>query len=416
MCLTIFMRNQGVLSHICQSVEPVVIAGLGVVCPLGRNVTEVSRRMFRGDQRGFIRSSEFIPGRECFVGAVGGDLPECPAGFAGMWSRNTALSLVAMEQIEELVRECRARFGQERIGVVLGSSTSGIAEGERAVREQLAGFPKPGGYFYAQQQMGTVSDFVSRYFGLTGPSYTISTACSSSAKVFRSGSMLLQCGLCDAVIVGGIDSLCGLTLNGFSALELVSDRITNPFSKNRTGITIGEGGALFLLLRAADSPGSKLRVAGVGESSDAYHISSPDPSGDGAVAAISRALAEADIQPHEVDYINLHGTGTMHNDAMEAIAIQRVFPEGIPCSSTKPLVGHMLGASGAIEVAFCSMALEDSEGRIPPHCWDGESDPDLPSLPLVSVGQHFLQTPRIALSNSFGFGGSNCAVVVTRDV
>jgi 3-oxoacyl-[acyl-carrier-protein] synthase-1 len=205
-------------------------------------------------------------------------------------------------------------------------------------------------------------------------------------------------------------------MNGFSALELVSDEITNPFSKNRKGITIGEGGALFLLLRSADSQQSRLRIAGVGESSDAYHISSPDPSADGAVTAISRALAEAGIHPEDVDYVNLHGTGTVHNDAMEAVAIHRVFSGMIPCSSTKPLVGHMLGASGAIEVAFSCMALEDPERRIPPHCWDGHVDPELPALGLVSVGERFLRPPQAILSNSFGFGGSNCAVVVVRDL
>jgi 3-oxoacyl-[acyl-carrier-protein] synthase-1 len=308
------------------------------------------------------------------------------------------------------------RYGRDRVGVVMGSSTSGIEEGEDAVRSLAEGSGLPERYAYSQQQMGTVSEVISRVLDVRGPSYTISTACSSSAKIFRAADNLIQAGLCDCVVAGGFDSLCKLTTNGFSALELVSDEITNPFSKNRKGITIGEGGAIFLLERRDKGQVQEdaVYVGGVGESSDAYHISSPDPTAAGAVTAIRAALSQASVRPEEIGYINLHGTGTPHNDSMEALAIRQVFSEAVPCSSTKPLVGHMLGASGATEAAFCWMVLRDSARRLPPHLFDGVVDPALPPLHFAGKDARGAGPLRYALSNSFGFGGSNCAVVLRR--
>ncbi len=394
----------------------VVITALGVVNALGGSVAEISNRLFAGDQAGISLSERFLPARRCFVGAVTAPLPACPPGLEALWSRNAALSVAALEQIQDDVRRAIARYGRTRVGVVVGSSTSGIDEGERAVAERMDAGALPVGYDYLKQQMGSVSSILSRILDVSGPSYTVSTACSSSAKVFRAALNLIHSGMCDCVVTGGIDSLCKLTLNGFSALELVSEAITNPFSKNRQGISIGEGGALFLLERAGalatDLP--RVMVSGVGESSDAYHISSPDPTGAGAIAAIKFALENAGVQPEEIDYVNLHGTGTLHNDAMEAQAIRSVFSDSVPCSSTKPLVGHMLGASGATELAFCWMVLTDPHYRLPPHRFDGVVDPALPTVRLVESGERLPEAPRFVLSNSFGFGGSNCAVVLGR--
>ena len=394
----------------------VVITAVGILNALGAGVAEVSEALFQGVQDGIRESSSFIPGKTCFVAPVATPLPECPSGMERLWSRNAALSLVALEQIQGKVLAAIERYGAARVGVVLGSSTSGIEEGELAIRARVETGELPEGYDYAQQRMGTVSEVVSLVVGAHGPSYTISTACSSSAKVFRAASNLIRAGWCDAVITGGFDSLCKLTTNGFSALELVSDEVTNPFSKNRKGITIGEGGALILVERREDGQLSEdsICIAGVGESSDAYHISSPEPSGAGAIAAIRAALNEAGISPEQVGYINLHGTGTLHNDAMEARAIREVFSEEVPCSSTKPLVGHMLGASGATEAAFCWMALRDGARRLPPHRFDGVFDPELPPLSLVRQGATAEAPLRYVVSNSFGFGGSNCAVVMRR--
>lgn len=394
----------------------VVITALGVVNALGGSVPEVSSRLFAGDQTGISPQAGLVPGRRCFAGAVTTPLPACPPGLEAVWSRNAALSVAALEQIQDGVQQAIARYGRNRVAVVVGTSTSGIDEGERAVVERMRTGELPTGYDYVKQQMGSVSSVLSQILGVSGPSYTVSTACSSSAKVFRAALNLIHSGMCDCVVTGGIDSLCKLTLNGFSALELVSDEITNPFSKNRQGISIGEGGALFLLERAeafaTDVP--CVTVSGVGESSDAYHISSPDPTGAGAIAAIKFALQNAGVQPEEIDYVNLHGTGTLHNDAMEAQAIRAVFSENVPCSSTKPLVGHMLGASGATELAFCWMVLTDPQFRLPPHRFDGVIDPALPAVRLVRSGERLSAAPRFVLSNSFGFGGSNCAVVLGR--
>ena len=391
-----------------------VITSLGVANALGTSVPEVRERLFSGDQSFLSKNVSLLPDRGCFVGVVRRELPGCPPGCEKLWSRNAALSLLLVEQIRDRVATLIARYGAGRIGVVVGSSTSGVGEGEAALLHRVKEGVLPEGYFYSQQEMGSVSEVIAALLGVTGPQYTVSTACSSSAKVIRAGIDLLNTGLCDGVITGGVDSLCRLTVRGFSALELVSEKVTNPFSKHRDGITIGEGGALFVLER--QDPGSinasLVRVYGVGESSDAYHISSPDPSGEGASTAIRMALHEAGIAANKVDYLNLHGTGTPHNDAMEAKAVHEVFPEGVLCSSTKPLVGHMLGASGATEMAFCWMVLTDPLWRVPPHRFDGVHDPELPLLRLAEPEASVGKQPKYALSNSFGFGGSNCAVVL----
>ncbi len=393
-----------------------MLSAVGVVNALGRDCVSVAERLFAGDQSGIRSMGGFVPDRECFVGAVDDPLPSAPEGLNWVWSRNAALSLIALQQIEGAVRTAIDRYGAQRLGVVLGSSTSGIDQGEAAVRGRNQDGNLPDGYNYCQQQMGAVSDVVSELTGARGPSYTISTACSSSAKVFRAALNLIRSGVCDCVITGGFDSLCKLTLNGFSALELVSDEITNPFSKNRKGISIGEGGALFLLERVepAALTAQSVCICGVGESSDAYHISSPDPEAKGAIAAIRSAVGHSGVSIEAIDYVNLHGTGTLHNDAMESRAMRAVFPESVPASSTKPLVGHMLGASGATEVAFCWMALRDPHHRLPPHIFDGVRDPELPPIRFVSVGERSETPLRFVLSNSFGFGGSNCAIVLGR--
>jgi 3-oxoacyl-[acyl-carrier-protein] synthase-1 len=394
----------------------VAITAVGVLNALGAGLRGVSDGLFAGDQGGIVYSADFLVESSCYVAPVRVSLPPCPLGFQDVWSRNAALSLAVLEQIRDQVTAAIERFGAERVGVVMGSSTSGIEEGENALRYRATSGILPEGYSYPRQQMGTVSEIVSKALGARGPSYCVSTACSSSAKVFKSACNLISSGLCDCVVVGGFDSLCKLTTNGFSALELVSDEVTNPFSKNRKGITIGEGGALLVLERhdEAQLDDTVVCIAGVGESSDAYHISSPDPEGRGAIAAIKAALAQARVEPNEIGYINLHGTGTPHNDSMEARAVSAVFSSDVPCSSTKPLVGHMLGASGATEVAFCWMVLSDSGNRLPPHIFDGALDPDLPALALVKPESLADRPIRYALSNSFGFGGSNCAVVLRR--
>jgi 3-oxoacyl-[acyl-carrier-protein] synthase-1 len=255
------------------------------------------------------------------------------------------------------------------------------------------------------QELGDTAAHVARRVGAKGPVYGISTACTSSAKALASAARLIRAGLCDVALAGGFDSLCDLTLNGFAALESLSDRVCNPFSVHRRGINLGEGGTLFVLSR---SP-SPVRLAGWGESADAYHISAPDPEGAGAEAAIRRALARAGCDANDIGYLNLHGTATKLNDLMEARAVSRVFGADLACSSTKPMTGHMLGAAGACEAAFTMMALQ--AGRLPAHIWDGEADSEMPPIRLVArTGE--AHSMRRAMSCSYAFGGNNIALVL----
>jgi 3-oxoacyl-[acyl-carrier-protein] synthase-1 len=220
-------------------------------------------------------------------------------------------------------------------------------------------------------------------------------------------------GACDAALVGGVDSLCTFTVAGFAALESVSESRCNPLSRNRNGINIGEGAALFLLSREP----ATVSLRGWGESSDGHHMSAPDPAGFGARSAMDRALSRAEVPPSEVDYVNLHGTATVQNDAMEARVIHDLFRDRVAVSSTKPLTGHCLGAAGAIEAGLCWLAMQDSNtsGKLPPHLWDGVADPALPDLNVIAPGARLGHPVRCAMSNSFAFGGANATLVFCRD-
>jgi 3-oxoacyl-[acyl-carrier-protein] synthase-1 len=316
----------------------------------------------------------------------------------------------ALDQIRAAVTAERERVGPHRVGVVLGTSTSGIAAGEDAAEALARDGRMPSEYHYRQQEIGTAADLAAQYLGLIGPRFTISTACSSSAKAFASGRRLIESGRCDAVVVGGSDSLCRLTLNGFDALEALAPGVCNPFSANRRGINIGEGACAFLLSREP----AAIRLCGVGESSDGYHMSAPDPEGRGAELALRSALEQAGVAPEHVGYVNLHGTATPKNDEMESRVIARVLGSSVPCTSTKPLLGHMLGAAGAAEVGLCWLLLSDlnQERRLPRHVWDGRHDPDLPEINLLDDDARWERD--VFASNSFAFGGSNATVVIGR--
>ena len=389
------------------------LSALGIVNCLGSDREAVRERVLRGDASRMTERDNLVPAKSVRVGEVRENLPDVPAALADLASRNAQLLLVALAQIEGEVRDAVARWGASRVGVVVGSSTSGIATGEDAVESLVRVGAFPPWFRYSQQEIGSVSEFVARHAGVRGPAYTLSTACSASAKAFAAARNLLDLHVCDAVIVGGSDSLCRITLNGFDALELISPSGCNPMSRHRSGIAIGEGSALFLLTREAGG----VQLLGVGESSDAYHLSAPDPSGHGAETAILRALADAGLTAAEIDYVNLHGTGTVQNDAMESAVVARIFGLATPTSSTKPVTGHLLGAAGATEVAFCWLMLsgDDYTIAVPPHVWDGHYDETLPRLRLAVAGDTIeYRSGHGLLSTSFAFGGSNCAVVIGR--
>jgi 3-oxoacyl-[acyl-carrier-protein] synthase-1 len=397
--------------------RPIALTALGIATPLGCGKAATAANLFAGSRAGLVERDDLVFGRSVTVGAVDAALP--PARPADSDCRNNRLMQLVLQEIAGPVADAVRRHGPDRIAVVLGTSTSGIAEGGAAVELHRRTGAWPDGFSYRQQELGNLAHHAASHLGLTGPAYTLATACSSSAKAFASARRLIRAGLADAAIVGGADTLCRLTLNGFNAIEALSPTRCNPFSANRDGITIGEGAAAFLLELGDDLPGDEpIRLLGIGETSDAYHASAPSPDGAGAAASMRQALADAGLSPDEICYINLHGTGTALNDSMESQAVASVFGTAVPASSTKPMTGHMLGAAGACEAAFLWLTLSpdyNPEGLLPPHLWDGAAMPDLPALNLVAIGDRVAVGERVAMvSNSFAFAGSNATLVLGR--
>src|SRR3954464_4438883 len=382
------------------------LSGLGIANALGEGREQVRERLLAGDFSGMRLEQGWLPSGAARLGRVRAELPPLPAGNERFECRNNRLLLLAAAQMREVIERAIERFGRERIGVVLGTSTSGIAEAEVAISALVREGALASRFNIAQQEIGTPGPFLARVLGLGGPAYTVSTACTSSAKAIAAAGRLIRAGLCDAVIAGGVDTLCKLTVNGFTALEATTPELTNPLSRNRRGINLGEAAALVLVTREPQPH----ELLGWGESSDAHHISAPDPAGRGAELAMRSALEHAGIASADVGYVNLHATATPKNDEMESHVLSRVFPGGVPCSGTKPLTGHTLGAAGATGAAFCLLALQ-GDGRLPPRRWDGEADPSLPRLAQTRAGDRFgAAKRRICMSNSFAFGGSNASL------
>jgi 3-oxoacyl-[acyl-carrier-protein] synthase I len=352
---------------------------------------------------------------DTYVGEVAGaDELRLRPDLAAFDCRNNRLAQLGLEQdgLAEAVARTARDLGLDRVGVFIGTSTSGILETELAYRRRdpQTGALPPDFNYATTHNAYSVADFVRRYFGLRGPAAVVSAACASSAKVFGNAWRLIASGLIDAALVGGVDSLCLTTLYGFNALELVAPGPCRPFDADRDGISIGEAAAFALLSRpsAEPEPGAVL-LLGLGESSDAYHMSSPHPEGRGARLAMERALASASLGPQAIDYLNLHGTATPSNDAAEGRAVLDLFGPEVPCSSTKGATGHALGAAGAVEAVVCALALR--EGFLPGGT--GTRTPD-PSIGIHYLGARRDQAPRRVLTNSFGFGGSNCSLILGR--
>ena len=381
---------------------------LGVVCALGAGKAAVAEALFAGDAHGLRAEPGWIPQQAPPLGAVRTPLPVIPGALADTRdNRCNRLLLAAAREIEADIRAAIATHGSARMGVVLGTSTGGIEEATHGLAAQRRDDTWPEDYRYAHQELAGPAEYLAEWLELAGPCYTISTACTAGARAMASAQRLLDAGLCDAVLCGGVDTLARLPLNGFHALGAMDPARCNPFSRERRGINIGEAAALFLMTREH----GPVRLLGAGSSSDAYHMSSPDPAGLGAQQAMRAALAQAGLEPAQIDYLNLHGTATTHNDAMEAQAVAAVFPHGVPCSSTKPLTGHTLAAAGALEAAFCWLSLRD--GRLPPQHWDGMADPELPALRFVEAGARLPDGGAHRLmSSSFAFGGNNACLIL----
>lgn len=326
--------------------------------------------------------------------------------------RNNRLAQLALETdgFSAAVREAIARYGSRRVAVFLGTSTSGILSTEIAYRHRDAQGRLPATHDYSHTHNEySVADFVRHYFDLAGPAFVVSTACSSSAKVFGSARRMMNAGLIDAAVVGGVDSLCLTTLYGFDSLQLVSRRACRPFDAERDGISIGEAAAFILVEDGKLATHADIVVSGIGESSDAYHMSSPHPQGEGARLAMQAALDMAGLPPAEIDYINLHGTSTPSNDAAEDKGVCALFGSSTPCSSTKGHTGHTLGAAGGAEAIICALALQND--LMPGGVNTQVIDPELHCHYLL---ENQIRPLRHVLSNSFGFGGSNCSLVLSK--
>lgn len=335
-----------------------------------------------------------------------------PKSLARYDCRNNRLAQLGLEAdgFADRVREGIARHGKTRVGIFLGTSTAGILQTELAYRRRDPETGALPGDFNYRTTHNTFSlgEFAREYFGLEGPAMVISTACSSSAKVYAAAARQLACGTIDAALVGGVDSLCLTTLYGFASLQLTSATPCRPYDAARNGISIGEGAAFALLERASDRPAiGSLLLLGTGESSDAYHMSSPHPEGLGARMAMEAALRSAGLKPSDIDYVNLHGTATPANDAAEGKAVAALFGDRVACSSTKGVTGHTLGAAGAIEAVICALALRHDLLPGSPNTEDLDPSINLQYLLKPKSGRL-----RRVLTNSFGFGGSNCSLVL----
>ena len=366
-----------------------------------------------------------IPEMTTFLGEVKGvEDVTLPNHLEAFLCRNNQLAWQALqaEGFNIKVAGLIEKFGAHRIGLVVGTSTSGIAATEDVFRNEL----EADSYCYQKtQQMDSLAQFCCQALNVEGPSFVISTACSSSAKVFAVAQRWLNAGIVDAVVVGGVDSLCLTTLHGFNALDLVSPNICKPLDETRDGINIGEAGGFMLLSNISDElKPSLVEIVGVGESSDAYHISTPHPEGEGAQLAMLAAMAQADISIEELDYINLHGTATPSNDLSEVSGVSHLASHKTSTwiSSTKGFTGHTLGAAGITEIIFCQWMLE--EQMVPANL----NLMDLDSLLGQKLAQSNISVPletvhlsgtnqrlQYVMSNSFGFGGNNASVILKME-
>jgi 3-oxoacyl-[acyl-carrier-protein] synthase-1 len=394
--------------------KPLLLKNFTATSCIGKGVTATLESLL--EQRSGLKRCEFeTVDIDTHIGEVTGvDEARLPENLYKFECRNNRLAELALQQdgFFEAVQQAASRIGRRRVGVFLGTSTAGILETELAYRQRdpISGALPPSFEYGSTHNSFSVADYVRQRCRLEGPAVVISSACSSSAKVFASARRMIEAGLIDAALVGGVDSLCLTTLYGFHSLQLSSPAPCRPFDVARDGISIGEAAAFALLERASeDLNGDSVLLLGIGESSDAYHMSAPHPEGLGARRAMHAALASAGLEPGDIDYINLHGTGTPSNDRSESQAVASVFGPTTPCSSSKGATGHTLGAAGALEAVISALAIQ--HGLMPGGVHTNTIDPTLTA--------HYIKENRRApimrvLSNSFGFGGTNCSLILGR--
>ena len=367
-----------------------------MMCNLGECIEEVLPKVFACDSSYFDLNDSIVEGQRFYLGNVKIELPEIKDVNYNLRCNRMLLHLYnkIKTDIDLVIEKC----GRDRIGVVVATTNSGVEEFERTS-------------FQVHCELGNPALFLKELLGLNSYHASISTACTSGIKAFATGKKLLENGICDAVIVGGADSMSKLPVFGFNSLEVLSGEKSNPFSKNRSGMNIAEGAALFILERDIEKG---IKLLGIGETSDAYHAATPDPNGVEASNAMKNALEDASSKPEDIDYVNLHGTGTISNDLMEANAIYNVFKDNVYVSSTKSMTGHCLGAASSVEMALCCAMLDKNlnpQRQLLPHVYDGQYDEDLPKIKLVDK-LVLNENMKTCMCNSFGFGGTNAVAIL----
>ena len=373
-----------------------IITGYEALCNLGNNIDEIYQKAISGDINCFDKLDNYIKNTFIRAGRIKTDLPSIHEDFLNI--RCNRMLLKNLGLIQDKIANIKNNYSSDRIGIIAATTNSGVEEYEKSKSQK---------HF----ELGNPALFIKQHLALNGFYTTVSTACSSGLKAFSLARDLLQNGISDAVIIACTDSLAKVPIYGFNSLEVLSDNPSIPFSINRTGMNMGEASAIFI----AENDNSKgIKILGIGESSDIYHPTTPDPDAKEAVKAIESALSEAKINPDDIDYINAHGTGTIANDIMEGRAIYKVFEDKVPISSTKPMTGHCLGAAAGIETALCCKLLDSFEGKLYPHIFDGEYDYSIPKINLVEKDKKYPKC-NICMCNSFGFGGTNAIMIMGKN-
>ncbi len=375
----------------------ITISKYEAICCLGSNADEIYQNAINGKSDFFDVDSETIPGYTFRLGKVKENLPEIDKEIYK--TRCNSLVLYVLNLLKDDISALIDKYGADNIAVIGATTNSGVDE-----------FEKFGNKIHSE--LGNPAMFVKDFLHLGNIALSVSTACSSGNKAFKLADSLIVSDIAQAVLVVGVDSVTKLPLYGFSSLEILTPKKTNPFSKNVTGINIGEGCACFIVEKSDCAKG--IKVLGVGENSDTFHSTTPDPEAKEAKVAILEALKNAKLSPADIDYINLHGTGTLANDLMESVAINEIFGENTPSGSTKPLTGHCLGAASSIEAMLCCHLMNNFNGKLLPHIYDGEYNPDFKPVKLVKKDDTFPKC-RYCLSSSFGFGGTNAIIVLGKD-
>jgi 3-oxoacyl-[acyl-carrier-protein] synthase-1 len=385
--------------------QPLCLTATTVVSAIGCGMTPTLAAL--RSRRSGLRPCDFRDVTDGYIGRVDSlDTHRLPSTLQHFDCRNNRVADLALhtDGFASAVAVARKRYGADRIAVILGTSTSGILSGEQAYQareSETARLPEDFDYTHTHD-MFSLADFVRSALDLHGPAMVVSTACASSARTFIDAHQMIVSGMCDAAVVGGADSLCGMTLRGFASLDLISPVACRPCDAERDGISIGEAAGFALLECEGNGPA----LLGYGASSDGHHMSAPHPGAVGAIASMRAALATGGLSPDEIDYVNLHGTGTRANDAMEDIAMIEVFGAATPCSSTKGWTGHTLGTSGILEALVACLCIEH---RLMPGCLNVTAlDPDFRARVLTDNEQRAV---RRVMSNSFGFGGINCSLI-----